>query len=139
MKTKTEVDSVDGDGVVAGGERIASANVIWAAGTAATPVADWLGAEKGKGNGIRIGPDCAVLGHPDIFAVGDCTYSEDSKGQRLPGVATVAKQQGAYVAEVLKSRMVGLPPPPPFAYRDQGQLAMVGPFGRGRGPRDASR
>ncbi len=126
VKTKTEVETVDGDGVVAGGERIASANVIWAAGTAATPVADWLAAEKGKGNGIKIGPDCSVLGHPDIFAVGDCTYCEDSAGHRLPGVATVAKQQGAYVAEVLKARMVGLPPPPPFVFRDQGQLAMVG-------------
>ena len=41
-------------------------------------------------------------------------------------MATVAKQQGAYVAEVLKARMVGLPPPPPFVYHDQGQLAMVG-------------
>ena len=72
-------------------------------------MADWLGAEKGKGNGIIIGPDCSVLGHPDIYAVGDCTYAEDGKGQRLPGVATVAKQQGAYVAEVLKARLVGLP------------------------------
>ena len=89
-------------------------------------MADWLGAEKGKGNGIKIGPDCSVLGHPDIFAVGDCTYAEDGKGHRLPGVATVAKQQGAYVAEVLKARMVGLPSPPPFVYHDQGQLAMVG-------------
>ena len=98
----------------------------WAAGTAATPVADWIGAEKGKGGGAKIGPDCALLGHTDVFAVGDCTYAENARGQRLPGVAPVAKQQGSYVAKVLMTRLIGQPAPPPFHYDDQGQLAMVG-------------
>ncbi len=126
VRTGTQVETVDRDGVVAGGERISSANVLWAAGTAATPVADWVGAEKGNGDGVKIGPDCAVLGHTDVFAVGDCTDSEDARGKRLPGVAPVAKQQGSYVAEVLMTRLIGAPAPPPFLYDDQGQLAMVG-------------
>ena len=126
VKTGTQVEAVDRDGVMAGGERIPAANVLWAAGTAATPVADWIGAEKGKGDAVRIGPDCSVAGHPDIYAIGDCTYLEGADGKRLPGVAPVAKQQGAYVAKVLMARLIGVPPPPPFSYDDQGQLAMVG-------------
>ena len=126
VKTGCQVESVDRDGVIAGGERILSANVLWAAGTAATPVADWIGAEKGKGNAVRIDQHCAVVGHPDVYAVGDCTYMEDGTGRRLPGVAPVAKQQGEHVAKVLMRRLIGEPPPPPFKYDDQGQMAMVG-------------
>ena len=48
VKTGAQVETVDRDGVVAGGERIFAANVLWAAGTAATPVAAWVGAETGK-------------------------------------------------------------------------------------------
>ena len=126
VKTGCQVEAVDRDGVIAGGERILSANVLWAAGTAATPVADWIGAEKGKGNAVRIDEHCAVVGHPDIYAVGDCTYMEDGVGRRLPGVAPVAKQQGEHVAQVLMRRLIGEPLPPPFKYDDQGQMAMVG-------------
>ena len=126
VRTGAQVETVDRDGVVAGGERIFAATVLWAAGTAATPVADWLGAPKGKGEGIRIDEHCGVLGLTNVYAVGDCTYSEDGAGHRLPGVAPVAKQQGAHVAKVLMQRLIGEPPPPPFRYDDQGQLAMVG-------------
>lgn len=126
VRTGCQVGAVDRDGVEAGGERIPSANVLWAAGTAATPVADWIGAAKGRGNAVKIDEHCAVPGHPDVYAVGDCTYMEDRKGRRLPGVAPVAKQQGAHVAKVLMRRLVGEPLPPPFVYDDQGQLAMVG-------------
>ncbi len=126
VKTGAQVETVDRDGVVAGGERIFSANVLWAAGTAATPVADWVGVEKGRGNAVKIDEHCGVPGHPDIYAVGDCTYMENGAGHRLPGVAPVAKQQGAHVAKVLMARLVGEPLPAPFRYDDQGQMAMVG-------------
>ncbi|RYB03449.1 NAD(P)/FAD-dependent oxidoreductase [Lichenibacterium ramalinae] len=126
VKTGAQVETVDRDGVVAGGERIFAANVLWAAGTAATPVAAWVGAETGKGNGIKIDEHCAVPGLDGVYAVGDCTYMEDAAGHRLPGVAPVAKQQGAHVAKVLMQRLIGEPLPQPFRYDDQGQLAMVG-------------
>ena len=44
----------------------------------------------------------------------------------LPGVAPVAKQQGAYVARVITSRLAGKSPPPPFRYRNVGNLATIG-------------
>ena len=126
VKTGAQVETVDRDGVMAGGERIPAANVVWAAGTAATPAADWVGAAKGKGGAVRIGPDCSVPDHPDVYAIGDCTYAEGPDGKRLPGLAPVAKQQGAYVAKVLMARLTGRPVPPRFAYVDEGQLAVIG-------------
>ncbi len=62
---------------------------------------------------------------PDVFAIGDLTTMTEN-GRRLPGVAPVAKQQGAYVARVIAARVTGAPAPPPFRYRDDGQLAIVG-------------
>jgi NADH dehydrogenase len=41
-------------------------------------------------------------------------------------VAPAAKQQGRYVANVIARRIAGRPAPPPFAYRDAGNLATIG-------------
>lgn len=124
--TGTPVESIDADGVVAGGRRIPSGNVVWCAGTAATPVAAWLGADRARNGGVRVAPDCSVPGHPAIFAVGDVTAMTGSNGRPLPALGPVAKQQGAYVANVIAARLAGRPAPGPFRYRDDGQLAMVG-------------
>ena len=45
---------------------------------------------------------------------------------KLPGVAPVAKQQGAHVARVIAAQLAGGAPPGPFRYKDQGSLAIVG-------------
>lgn len=47
-------------------------------------------------------------------------------GRPLPGAAPVAKQQGRYVAELIRRRVRGQKKPPPFRYRDQGALATIG-------------
>ena len=44
----------------------------------------------------------------------------------LPGVAPVAKQEGAYAARVIAARLAGNPAPPPFRYLDFGNLATIG-------------
>jgi NADH dehydrogenase len=41
-------------------------------------------------------------------------------------VAPVAKQQGGYVARVIKARLAGRPAPKPFRYINVGNLATVG-------------
>ena len=53
---------------------------------------------------------------------GACARSE---GQPLPGVAPVAKQQGAYAARAIEARLAG-ESPAPFHYRDFGSLATIG-------------
>jgi NADH dehydrogenase len=44
----------------------------------------------------------------------------------LPALAPVAKQQGRYVARVIRRRIEGRSHPGPFRYRDYGQLAVLG-------------
>jgi len=67
-----------------------------------------------------------VPGHPEIFVIGDTAFALDADGKPLPGVAPVAKQQGQYVARVIKARLAGGSVPPPFRYRNLGNLATIG-------------
>jgi NADH:ubiquinone reductase (H+-translocating) len=120
------VEDVRDDGITAAGRHIKAANVLWCAGTQATPAGDWIGAEAGRHGLIKVGPDCSVLGHPGIFAIGDVAETIGRDGQPLPALAPVAKQQGRYVASVIRARIEGLKAPGPFRYRNYGQLAVLG-------------
>ena len=119
------VDHIDADGVVVGGERIASKTVIWTAGVAPSPAGKWLGATTDRAGRVRVQPDLSVQGHPEIFVIGD-TASLDQDGHPLPGVAQVAMQQGRYAGRLIHRRIVGAPVPPPFRYFDKGTMAVVG-------------
>lgn len=119
------VSCCDDRGAVLGDERIESRTLIWAAGVAPSAAAAWLGIEPGRGGRVPVGPDLTVAGHPEIFVIGDTAQVEGPNGP-LPGVAPVAKQEGAYVARVIAARLAGKPPSPPFRYRDYGNLATIG-------------
>jgi NADH:ubiquinone reductase (H+-translocating) len=119
------VEHVDADGVVVGGEHIASKTVIWAAGVAPSPAGAWLEAARDRAGRVRVQPDLTVAGRPEIFVVGD-TASLDQDGHPLPGVAQVAMQQGRYAGKLIHRRIGGQPPPRPFRYFDKGNMAVVG-------------
>ena len=57
---------------------------------------------------------------------GDTALVEGEKGKPVPGVAPAAKQQGAYVAKVIRARLAGLPASRPFRYFNAGNLATIG-------------
>ncbi len=44
----------------------------------------------------------------------------------MPGVAQPAIQEGEYVASLIRRRVTERPAPPPFHYKDKGDLAIVG-------------
>jgi NADH dehydrogenase len=125
VRVGTAVTACDERGVALGAERIDSATVLWAAGVAASPVGRWLGVPTDRAGRMRVRPDLSVDGDPAIFVIGDAALV-DSGGKRVPGVAPAAKQQGRYVARVLAARIDGRPAPPPFVYRDAGNLATIG-------------
>jgi NADH dehydrogenase len=119
------VEKVDEDGVIVGGERIASKTVIWTAGVAPSPVGKWLGVETDRAGRVRVQNDLRVPGHPEIFVIGD-TMSLDQDGKPLPGVAQVAMQQGRYVGKLISREVAGKSAPKPFRYFDKGNMAVVG-------------
>jgi len=120
------VERIDEEGVIAGGERIASKNVIWTAGVTPSPAGKWLGVETDRTGRVRIQSDLTAPGYREIFVVGD-TASLDQDGKPLPGVAQVAIQQGRYAGRLIRSRISGSSAaPPPFRYFDKGSMAVVG-------------
>ena len=104
VRVGTEVTGCDELGISMGSDRIESRTVIWAAGVEASPAGSWLGADTDRAGRIKVGPDLSLPGKPHMFAIGDTAASVDAEGRRLPGVAPVAKQQGAYVASVISAR-----------------------------------
>ena len=113
-------------GVMLGDESVAAGTVIWAAGITASPAADWLAVADDRVGRVLVGPDLQPPGMGDVFVIGDTALAHDVDGKPLPGIAPVAKQQGAYVAKAIKARLAGKAAPPPFRYRDCGLLATVG-------------
>ena len=114
------------EGVTIGSERLEAATIIWGAGVAASSAAKWLGADKDRAGRVTVGPDLTVPGHPEIFVIGDTAQAMGAGGKPLPGLAPVAKQQGAYVARVLRARLAGKAAPGPFRYRNFGTMATIG-------------
>jgi NADH dehydrogenase FAD-containing subunit len=62
----------------------------------------------------------------NIFVIGDTAATIGSAGKPLPGIAPVAKQQGRYVAEVIRARLGGAAAAAPFHYRHLGSFATIG-------------
>ena len=120
------VTGCDAGGVWLGAERIDSATVIWAAGVAASPVGRWLGASTDRAGRVVVEPDLSLPGDSAVFVIGDAASVTTATGTKVPGVAPAAKQQGRYVARVLAARLRGANAPPPFAYKNPGNLATIG-------------
>jgi NADH dehydrogenase len=93
---------------------------------AASPAAAWLGVAADRAGRIPVGPDLAVKGHPNVFAIGDLAAIPWTGETQVPQLAPAAKQQGAYVGRLIKARQRGRADPPPFRYRHSGNLATIG-------------
>jgi len=125
VRLGTAVTGCDEAGISMGTERIESRTIMWSAGVEASPAGQWLGAESDRAGRVKVKPDLSLPGRPHIFVLGDTALFSSGGSEPLPGVAPVAKQQGAYVARVIAARAGGRSVPP-FQYRDFGMLAIIG-------------
>jgi NADH:ubiquinone reductase (H+-translocating) len=120
------VSECTADHVVFGGRTLETRTVIWAAGVMASPAAEWLGAPSDRAGRLLVLPNLTVPGHPQIFAIGDTVTIAGSDGKPVPGIAPAAKQEGRYVAMVIRRRLRGDTTIPAFRYRHAGTLATIG-------------
>ena len=126
VRLGTPVSHCDGKGVTVDGDRIAAATVIWAAGVAASPAGQWLGAETDSVGRVIVQPDLSINSAPNIFVIGDAALVKYADGEVVPGIAPAAKQQGRFVADVIAKKIAGKPAPQAFHYRHAGHLATIG-------------
>ena len=124
VHTGQPVTAIDAEGVTVGETSIAARTVLWAAGVAASPLAQSLGVPLDRAGRVAVDPDLSVPGHPRIFVAGDLA-SVHSDGKPVPGVAPAAKQMGKHVARAIRARLSDRAATP-FRYRDFGNLATIG-------------
>ncbi|MBS0531973.1 MAG: NAD(P)/FAD-dependent oxidoreductase [Proteobacteria bacterium] len=120
------VTACTADGVVYGNTQLDAKTLIWAAGVRASPAAEWLGAPADRAGRLMVNPDLTAPGHPEIFAIGDTVTIAAPDGHPVPGIAPAAKQEGRYVADIIKARLRGEPVTAPFRYAHAGSLAQIG-------------
>jgi NADH dehydrogenase len=120
------VSDCNADGVVVDGQQISAATLLWAAGIAASPAGNWLGAQVDRAGRVLVARDLSVPGLDNIYAIGDTAAVFDDTGNLVPGIAPAAKQQGRYVATAIAAHIAASALPGPFVYRHAGNLATVG-------------
>ena len=108
------------------GEKILTANIIiWAAGVEAVYLNNTFGLPVDRQNRLIVNSFCSFRDHPEIFAIGDSINFKDKDGKILPGVSSVAMQQGRYAATAIRELINGKELKP-FRYKDKGSMATVG-------------
>jgi NADH dehydrogenase len=123
--TGVKVETVDEQGVVAGGSRIPSATVLWTAGVAASPIPKMLGAKTDRAGRALVDPFLKVVDMPGVFVIGDAASVMQNE-HPVPGVAQAALQEGRYVGRLIEKELNGQNVKYPFSYFDKGNMAVVG-------------
>jgi NADH dehydrogenase len=125
VMTGIKVETVDEQGVIAGGKRIPSATVLWTAGVAASPIPKMLGTKTDRAGRALVDPFLKVVDASGVFVVGDAASVMQNE-HPVPGVAQAAIQEGRYVGRLIASELKGRELKPPFRYFDKGNMAVVG-------------
>lgn len=125
VRLSTIVTACDEAGVSLGHHRIEARSIIWAAGVEASPAGQWLDVATDHAGRVMVETDLSLAGAPNVFVIGDTAHVLDQSGRPIPGVAPAAKQGGAYVAKLIRSRVQGRDHGP-FRFRDPGALATIG-------------
>lgn len=119
------VERVMGEWVeLAGGTRLRTGTLIWAAGVRAADLAAHVGTPQGRQGRLTVDPFLRLPSHSEVFVIGDMAEVEQDGGP-LPMLAPVAIQQGRYVALSIRRQLAGLALRP-FRYRDRGIMATIG-------------
>jgi NADH dehydrogenase len=121
-------DSVE---VESGGQRehIPARTVLWAAGVSASSfartVARAAGAQTDRTGRVIVAANLTLPGHSEIFVIGDAAMMKWDDDKQVPGVAQGAIQSGKYVGKLIRNRLASQPMRP-FAYRNRGDVAIIG-------------
>lgn len=126
VRTGAKVTDIDQDGVAVDGTHIGARTTFWAAGVAASPAAKWLGRAADRSGRVIVDDNLAVQDCVGVFAIGDTAASNGWAGASVPGLAPAAKQQGRYVANVIRAAIKGHSAPEAFQYCHYGNLATIG-------------
>jgi NADH dehydrogenase len=119
------VTNVDTEGVTVGNERIEAATVLWCTGVQGVALAKTLGAPVQPNGTVAVEKDLSIPGHPECFVVGDAAHVIGPDGRPIPGLASIAQQQGRYVGKLIAAQLAGAPLPAPLDLSMPNKLATI--------------
>ncbi len=115
--------------MLANGETIPAATVLWTSGVIARKVPGIPAESIGRGRRIIVDEFNKVKGTENVYAIGDICYQttdpENPGGH--PQLAQVAIQQGKHLAENLE-RLREKEPMKPFRYHNKGTMAIIAKY-----------
>jgi NADH dehydrogenase len=112
---------------LSGGKWIDASTLIWSAGVVANSFKGLLPEAVGKGGRLHTDAFNKVIGHDDIYAIGDISvqFTDPAYPNGHPQLAQPAIQQGKTLAHNLNALAKGKQQKP-FKYFDRGDMAIIG-------------
>jgi NADH dehydrogenase len=130
VRLNTPVETASAEGVLAGEDWLKAATRIWTAGVEASPLVRGLPGEHDAAGRSHVGEHLTLPDHPEVYVPGDGGVYTHPRLGPLPPTASVAVQQGPWVARDLKHRLRGAESKrgrPPFRFFDRGYVVSLGP------------
>ena len=126
VKCNTPVKNISEGLVETNAETIDAETIIWCAGVKASPVKSWINVKTDEKDRVLVNEDLSISAYSNIFVIGDASHVKNKNSKPLPGLAPVAKQEGNFVAEVIKKNIHNGRPSKKFYYKNRGYLATIG-------------
>ena len=126
IKCNTVVQNISESLVKTNTETIEAETIIWCAGVKASPLGGFINIKTDEIDRVFVNDDLSIPTHPNIFAIGDVCHVKDKIGKPLPGLAPGAKQEGKFVADVIKNKIHNVKTQNKFYYKNRGYLATIG-------------
>jgi len=130
VRLNSSVVKAGSDGVLAGEEWLNAATRVWTAGVEAPPLVRGLPGEHDATGRAHVDEHLTLPDHPEVYVLGDAAVYSHPRLGSLPPTASVAVQQGPWVARDLKRRLRGAKSKrgrPPFRFFDRGYVVSLGP------------
>jgi len=129
VRLNSPVTGANAEGVEAGGEWLPASTRVWATGTRANPLVKYLPGKHDESGRVRVSDHLTLPGHQEVYVLGDSGFYEHPRLGPLPPTASVAVQQGPYVARDVERRLRGVREERrrPFEFFDRGYVVSLGP------------
>jgi len=126
FKINTPIKQCTPEGVVlATGEEIKSATVVWTGGVRGNSIVEKSGFEVMRGR-VKVDEYLRAPGYENVFIVGDCALIFNDQGRPYPPTAQIAVQEGENCGSNLVKIVRGEVVLEPFVPNLQGTLASLG-------------
>lgn len=99
--------------------------VLWTVGTRVVTLLETMDLPRNERQQIRVEPTLQVVGHPEIYALGDLADCKDASGQQVPNTAQSALQQADYTGWNLWASL-SQRPQLSFRYQHLGEMMTLG-------------